>query len=777
MRLTKKKVSLCALSCAFVLTAGGAAAFMNFGTEKAYAAQPFTTTDTIAVQKGASIYIGDENASGIRFQTNVNKTWYDGLTGDKVAGSIVVPVEYVNAVEGDFTLQKLVDVVEEKGAPFKAVETAELAEKEGHYSYALSMTEVLEANYARQFVAISYVKNTAGTVTVEGITEENAAAWGLDDGNYYVAYDAENVRSIYNVSYNILSTDDAKANEKEAAKTYADKVLDLDSTSGELVIANNIDGKYTSPYTLNATGATVYNGKNVVLNGARATETDFPIKVGAKSVHITKTQNATFEGEEVTLQGAIPTSMVSGGTLGSIGETEGNLPNNLGYYALNGCYGLGTYLDISFTGKNIPSVVFFANKINGNLGTGEGVVVLNGGESATTERPDDQGVHFSNIVKVTGPNRVPNATSISDSGYLRVSDTFKFSTGSSYTGKAVTGLGKFAYANLEDNGNYRYIVGTFEQDGNVWMEVGLYNSGVKIEHITFDTNLTTSQVTAGYITMFATLKKDADNNPVDTTFTLNGILDAYPEIAGMKMGGGSINADGSFTLSDAEIGNGNPGSVRTFENGYVGWEGEYGVDTYVEFEFTGNNMPQLCFFADEVNGWVTCGDTSAMSPASGKNQGFMILNGVVANTSTNTFDNGLRVYGPERYYFGGTTSTSKLIMNAAADDTVEIKKQVANALSQSALAANGNVTYRMVIGTSVAQGKLFLNIYLFNATTNVKILNANLMTEYAVADASTLKGGIIAMAGLKNGTDTTTFKVTKAPATIDQFDIVGTAES
>ncbi len=775
MRTIKKKIALAVLSSTFVLTLYSASTSVNGVPEKAYAAQDFTTTETIAVQAGASIYISDENASGIRFQTNVNKTWYDGLTGEKVAGSIVVPVEYVNAVEGDFTLQKLVDVVEANEAPFKAVETAELAEKEGHYSYALSMTEVLEANYARQFVAISYVKNAAGTATVEGIAEENATKWGLDNGNYYVAYDAENVRSIYNVSYNILNTDDAKANEKAAAKTYADKVLDIKEVDGELVIANNIDGKYVSPYTLNATGATVYNGKNVVLNGARATEADFPIEVGAKSVHITKTQNATFEGEEMTLQGAIPTEMVGPSQLTSLDGSNGDIPKNIGYYALNGSYGVGTYLDMSFTGKNIPSVMFFADKINGDLSQkgGKGLIILNGGESAQTGSTTDKGVHFSNIVKVAGPTRV---TSEALAGWVRVSDTFA-STSVTGQAKQVTGLGKFAYANLDDNGNYRYIIGTFEKDGNVWLEVGLYNNGFKVEQITFDTNLTTSQFTAGSIMAFATLKKDADNNPVDTTFTFNGILDAYPEIAAMKKGGAGavVNADGSFTLSDITLANDNIGTVRLAEVGYVGWEGEYGVNTYAEFEFTGNNMPQLCFFADEVNGWMTSGNSTGIAPSTGKNEGFMFLNGLVANSYLNGFSaDKLYGYGMYRAYWGQSGHSQTIFGANSSDDGV--KAELAACLSQSALETNGNVTYRMVIGTSVAEGKLWLNIYLFNAETNVRIFGANLMTEYATTDGSELKGGIIAMAGLKNG-ETTTFKVTKAPATIDQFDIVGAAES
>ncbi len=41
------------------------------------------------------------------------------------------------------------------------------------------------------------------------------------------------------------------------------------------------------------------------------------------------------------------------------------------------------------------------------------------------------------------------------------------------------------------------------------------------------------------------------------------------------------------------------------ENEYVGYQGEYGVGTYVDVEFMGNNMPIVRLFANDIDGWVT----------------------------------------------------------------------------------------------------------------------------------------------------------------------------
>lgn len=741
----------------------------------------FTPTLDFQIEKGASVRVVSETESGLRYKTYVSKAYYQTLEGkNPQTGSIIIPKAYVEKVKtdngGNFTLSALLALVENNELPFAYKDSSAISEAvENYYTYALTMVDIKETNYATDFMGIAYIRVDSATEGFEHVTGS------VMPGGYYKIATEDNAASVYSVSKKAMQSDVTLTSQQQTViKTYLDGVADLTGVDGIVTIANNVDGKYTSPYTLSVANgnylinSTVGDAKNVIYNGIK--QTSFPITDGDITVNLPKTQNITYNGTNMTLQGAIPTNMVSGATLTSLDGSEGDLPKNLGYYALNGNYGIGTYIDISFSGKNIPSVMFFADKINGNLGNngGQGLLILNGANSKVTT--DNKSINFGDKVKVVGPNRVPVDTSVADAGYLRVSSNFAYT---SYTAKHVDNLEKFAYANLVDGNNYRYIIGTFEKEGNVWLEMGLYNSGLLVEHITFDTTLTTSAVSAGSIIAYATLKKDSNNNPVDTTFTFNGILNTYPEIAVMRVSSDAVvNADGSITINDlGALTNAYIGSVRAKESGYVAFEGDYGTGTYVEFEFTGNNMPQLCFFADEINGWITCGNDNGINPSTGKNQGFMILNGIVANTTTEEcFTDRVMAYGMYRMYYGTSAHSMTLINQNIYDNPENENQKVAGLLSQDALIANPAASYRMVIGTHAdAEGVLYLDIYLFNASTNERLLAAEINVAkplYTVQTGSEPSGHIIAMATIKNG-GTTTFKVTQGPGTIDRFDIVG----
>ena len=73
-----------------------------------------------------------------------------------------------------------------------------------------------------------------------------------------------------------------------------------------------------------------------------------------------------------------------------------------------------------------------------------------------------------------------------------------------------------------------------------------------------------------------------------------------------------INADGSVTLEGKQLLGGyswNDG-VRALDNSYISFEGDYGVGTYIDFTYKGNNMPQVMLFANNINGDMSCGNAS-----------------------------------------------------------------------------------------------------------------------------------------------------------------------
>lgn len=84
---------------------------------------------------------------------------------------------------------------------------------------------------------------------------------------------------------------------------------------------------------------------------------------------------------------------------------------------------------------------------------------------------------------------------------------------------------------------------------------------------------------------------------------------------------------GSFT--------GKASQLNRTDLAYLAFHGDYGVGDYVMFDFTGDNMPQLCFLAGEPSPDLVDGDS-----------GIYITNGVMSSMSTES--KRLTVYGPNK---------------------------------------------------------------------------------------------------------------------------------
>ena len=86
----------------------------------------------------------------------------------------------------------------------------------------------------------------------------------------------------------------------------------------------------------------------------------------------------------------------------------------------------------------------------------------------------------------------------------------------------------------------------------------------------------------------------------------------------------SINEDHSLTLKAGTIGDGasytgpNPGLL--VDQAYVAFDGNYSFDDYVAFDFTGKNMPEVAFFAQNYN--------NSMYYQNGGKHGIVFANGI-----------------------------------------------------------------------------------------------------------------------------------------------------
>lgn len=148
----------------------------------------------LGMAEGASVRMN--TPTGIRFTGAVDKTYFDGLKtqygADNVTlGMLITPTDYLTANNLVFTKAALDACEAISGAKYLEIDAITVLEEDAYYKVNCAMTNVLEANYARDFSAILYIK-------VNGEIFE------------YSAYDAEdNSRSIAEVSeaaYNDVKT-------------------------------------------------------------------------------------------------------------------------------------------------------------------------------------------------------------------------------------------------------------------------------------------------------------------------------------------------------------------------------------------------------------------------------------------------------------------------------------------------------------------------------------------------------------------------------------------
>ena len=399
---------------------------------------------------------------------------------------------------------------------------------------------------------------------------------------------------------------------------------------------------------------------------------------------------------------------------------------NAPYMAWEGEYGVGQFVEFTFKGNNMPTVMFFADAIHGNLTnydyfgshkedvldqtTGEPVLNADGSKKQTTvhdfevlnqkglivtpgfgtQSPSAAAWKNGNIQRFTvyGPNRL-ESWGTADGGYQsavgnagghnvaaavsyaylnRVDGTTGNPLGGSYdmfvqggahpttspTGD-VAGLSSAKYADT----NFKYVVGTIEgDDGKVYVVAQMYNAdnGAMLGELKIDTKVPAEAITAGSIVAYGVPKQDG------TGYTFGYSEEPFAMTLQNTYQGLTSNADGTVTLAAASSSYNEAcgfGSIaKKINNSYLGFDGEYGVGTYVDFYFKGNNMPTVMFFADSFNGNMTNYD-----PADGttvlNQKGVICTPGFgTANASAGGWKNGniqrFTVYGPNRLESMGT---------------------------------------------------------------------------------------------------------------------------
>ena len=746
MKALKSK-SILVLATMFVVAICSALLFFQPLTVQA--SVDINPTGNVYISNSAQVRVVENLESGLRYQAFINKNWYNSLENAQ-AGAIIVPNSYVEtAIEenGSFSLNNLMDVVSKYDLPFQAVDTADLKDyNKDYYSYALTMIKIKETNFARDFVGIAYVRTSS---TVDGAESINNKA-GLANGNYVVAYDETNVRSVYQMAYNVLTSTELEEplDEDQTAvlKSYVDGVAVVSKTNDGVAIANNDKEGYTSPYAVYGadnefivTSANM-NAKSIVYNGER--QTSYPIVDGNTTIHLTKisgVENIDANGN-ITLNGPDTLANPNNGTIRLIDNS---------YFALNEKYSVGTYVEFEFTGNNMPQLCFFADEINGYMAyssptttecVNDGLLVLNG-ISATTSG-------WNNAIKAYGAHRYGYGSDLST--YI--------------VNKTATGMSQ---SELVSDKTYRLVIGTHVVSDKVYLEMFLFDKATNTKISSFDqstgkapTYFDESGNPSGYIIAYAGLKGGED-----TTFKFNGVgLESDFDTVGtvsttITLSGANPNNRNSATFNGATLSQ-LTGHQTLLDNDNK--PANYGLNTYLDISFTGNNMPIMTFFAKEDSGAIANGWSTDETGA-----GIIMFNGLVNKGTTGLTDR-FRILGP--YKFGAKDSSGTKIYNQDNFGSYSVTSNDngysnLKALAQDNLVADNN--YRLVIGAIEKQdGYIYFDIQFKNLTTSEVLINAEFKTKVTVEAMKEALGittgdltGYIILNGAYKGGDATTFTI------------------
>ena len=203
----------------------------------------------------------------------------------------------------------------------------------------------------------------------------------------------------------------------------------------------------------------------------------------------------------------------------------------------------------------------------------------------------------------------------------------------------------------------------------------------------------------------------------DTVYTLT--LISAPK-SGIQTNNVSVNGD-AIVLGASEIGGGanythgqnnddgdaTPSYVR---QSYLGLEGNYGLNNYVVFDFTGKNMPEIAFFAKNYNDSMYAEGTSK--------QGIVVVTGIT--TWEGKLESGVNGNGTQINY-----GFPYMIQDASSGGFCQ------GAFANSALGRANLVDgthYRVIMGFTGSDSAITLNWYLYNLDTKAVVEQSSMTT-------------------------------------------------
>ncbi len=433
--------------------------------------------------------------------------------------------------------------------------------------------------------------------------------------------------------------------------------------------------------------------------------------------------NATGERTE---DGSVTDLVLNGGTHNA-GTTESTaMPiasehtTDMAYYRFHGDYGLNDFLVFDVTGENMPIVSFFTSDVKNSVynhaqSEEEKAWIFFNGVYNHNGLPDGgYSGALSNRLNLIGPYKITYKADNSWASGLAGSESPKsarIGDGSNATNPNPVSLAQLNGTTDE----YRVMLGWVENESNtalMSLRVYVWNltTGAVIRDQVFSEGRMTKADWTGDIALYGHFGK---------TTTVNKV---YPIVEGfdnakakytpaMQTYNATWNGNG-LTLGAGyyESGGVSKPKAGTTDMAYVAFNGDYGVGDYVVFDFTGENMPVVSFFNNEVtntvynnadstadskaaaddnaHGIVICGGMYNMQKQSGLGAVGTNVNScrliIVGNKKVLSWDDGSNAYrvadgttsAPNPLSITelqGVTDTYRVIMGFSAAGTLEVR--------------------------------------------------------------------------------------------------------
>lgn len=445
---------------------------------------------------------------------------------------------------------------------------------------------------------------------------------------------------------------------------------------------------------------------------------------------------------------------------------------NNSYIAL-GEYGVNTYVDFEFTGNNMPQVMLFANQVDGYMAdftyTGKNNAATITGDRGKNGYLISNGFVYDNA---TGSNGAKNYLTVWGPHAISPKDL----TGAynAHLNEAIMKEqnSQFAQTVLDESKTYKYTVGTCIKYGYVIIDITLSEKNgeqyTEVAHKEIETGCTVMDIEAfgkniiAYATVkgvgvdstfkYSTPRTDTTKNTVSTAFQIgSGIV---------STAGNEVSLKGTQLASGA----GYASAITNIDSGFVAWQGNYGVGNYLTFTFTGNNLPQVMFFANNINGNMTNYTFTGSNGTAEKgdtplgNNGILLSNGFYCGGNANGGTAYFMVFGPHRY--DPTAINNAFRYCLAGTNYYNLKDSL---LSQDKLDANKD--YKYIVGTKIVEEKVVIDIKLYDITTEKELTDTNKVvalevnTQLTQTEAEALGKNIVVYGAVKGTANATTFKI------------------